>query len=124
MGYLLRERDIPVIAMRTVAGGSVQRTRNSERAPEYLRKRAAQVAPLFERSGCKTWPEFCVRYVFGFPQVRTTVGATSRAENLWEFLDAVQQAISPLPADIQSGLEGLQRRWYEEHDRHAEPWSM
>lgn len=120
---LIRERDIPVIGMRTVAGGPVHGTRDSEKAPEYLRKRAAQVAPLFERSGCANWPEFCVRYVYGFPQVRTTVGATSRPENLRELLDAAQ-AIQSLPGDIQAEIESLQRQWYEEHDRHAEPWSM
>lgn len=118
---LLRERGETIVAMRTVAGGSVYHIR--ENGPEYLRARAAQVAPLFERSGCKTWTEFCVRFAFGFPQVVTTVGATSRMENLREFLDAVQE-VPPLPGDVQAEIEALQRRWAEEHDRHAKPWSM
>ena len=118
---LLRERGETMVAMRTVAGGSVYRIR--ENGPDYLRARAAQVIPLFERSGCGTWTEFCVRFAFGFPEVVTTVGATSRPENLREFLDAVQET-PPLPADVQAGVEALQRRWAEEHDRHAKPWSM
>ncbi len=118
---LIRERGETVVAMRTVAGGSVYRIQ--ENGPDYLRARAAQVIPLFERSGCGTWTEFCARFAFGFPQVVTTVGATSRLENLREFLDAVRET-PPLPADVQAGVEALQRRWAEEHDRHAQPWSM
>ena len=110
--------------MRTVAGGSVHRLRDTPgAAPDYLRVRASQVAPLFERSGCQSWTEFCVRYVLGFPQVRATVGSTSRLENLQEFLDAVE-ARRPLPDDIQTAMQDLQRAWAEEHDRHAQPWSM
>jgi aryl-alcohol dehydrogenase-like predicted oxidoreductase len=121
---LIQERNQPIIAMRTVGGGPVHRQRDVPgAAPDYLRKRAGQVAPLFERSGCQSWTEFCVRYVFGVPQVRSTVGATSRLENLQEFLDAVA-SVTPLPEDIQETLQALQRAWTEEHDRHAEPWSM
>ena len=120
---LLQEQNQSIVAMRTVAGGNVLRTRDNEKAPDYLRKRAAQVAPLFERSGCATWPEFCLRYVFGIPQVRASVGSTSRIENLNEFLQAAQ-SIAPLPSDIQSEMLQLQRTWADEHDRFAEPWSM
>lgn len=123
---LLRERDIPILAMRTVSGGPVHRLRDNPNAPEYLRARAAQVAPLYERSGCASWTEFCVRYIYGVPQVRTTVGATSRAENLQEFLEATRPPVrsAPLPDDIPQELETLQRRWADEHDAHAAPWSM
>ncbi len=121
---LILERNQPILALRTVGGGPVHRQRDVPgAAPAYLRSRAAQVAPLFERSGCQTWTDFCVRYVFGFSQVRTTIGATSRLENLHEFLQTVQ-SITPLPNDIQMELQGLQRTWADKHDRHAEPWSM
>ena len=122
---LLQERNEPIVAMRTVGGGDVHRLRDVPGAAwkDYLRQRAVEIAPLFERSGCKTWPEFCVRFVFGFPQVRTTVGATSRPENLRAFLDAVK-TIKPLPSDIQSQIVSLQYRWSDQTDLHAEPWSM
>lgn len=121
---LIRERNQPILALRTVGGGPVHRQRDVPgAAPEYLRARAEQVAPLFERSGCQTWTEFCARYVFGFPQVRTTIGATSRLENLHEFLGAVE-SLTPLPDEIQAAVQQLQRSWYEQHDRYAEPWSM
>ncbi len=120
---LIRERNQSIVAMRTVAGGSVHRLRDSPKAPDYLRTRTGQVAPLFDRSGCETWTEFCVRYVLGFPQVRATVGSTSRPENLEEFLRAVETP-APLPDDIQTAMQALQQAWAEEHDRHAAPWSM
>ena len=122
---LLLERNEPIVAMRTVSGGDVHRLRDVPGAAwkDYLRQRAVEVAPLYERSGCKTWPEFCVRFAYGFPQVRATVGATSRPENLRAFLDAVK-IIKPLPKDIQSEIIGLQKRWSDETDVHAEPWSM
>jgi predicted aldo/keto reductase-like oxidoreductase len=121
---LIQERNQSIVAMRTVAGGPVHRQRDVPgAAPDYLQARATQVAPLFERSACRTWTEFCVRYVFGVSQVRTTVGSTSRQENLQEFLQAVESP-SPLPEDIQNELRDLQRRWSDEHDRHTEPWSM
>jgi predicted aldo/keto reductase-like oxidoreductase len=122
---LLQERNEPIIAMRTVSGGDVHRLRDVPGAAwkDYLRQRAIEVAPIYERSGCKTWPEFCVRFAYGFPQVRATVGATSRPENLHAFLDAVKN-IKPLPKDIQSEIIALQYRWSDETDVHAELWSM
>ncbi|HVF84826.1 MAG TPA: hypothetical protein VM821_02505 [Abditibacteriaceae bacterium] len=121
---LIQERNYPIVAMRTVGGGPVHRQRDVPgAAPAYLQSRAVQVAPLFERSGCANWTEFCVRYTLGVPQVRATVGSTSRQSNLQEFLDAVASP-APLPEDIQGELQGLQRSWADEHDRHTEPWSM
>lgn len=118
---LLRELGEPVVAMRTTCGGSVHHLIGS--GPEYLRGRASQVLPLYERSGCATWPEFCARFVAGIPHVVATVGATARPENLRELLSAVSSA-TPLPADVHAELEALQRRWADEHDRNAVPWSM
>ncbi len=118
---LLRERNETIVAMRTVAGGSLSRL--LEHGPAYLKTRAVEIAPIYERSGCQTWTEFCVRFSLGFPQVVSTVGATARLENLQELLSAVEMA-TPLPADIQAEVIVLQRRWAEEHDRHAAPWSM
>jgi hypothetical protein len=51
------------------------------------------------------------------------VGATSRAENLKEFLNAAKD-VKPLPADIQNEIVKLQYRWSDELDMNAEPWTM
>jgi hypothetical protein len=122
---LLVERNEPMISMRTVAGGPVHRLRDVPGAAwkEYLQKRAVEVAPIFERSGIKSWTEFCVRFAHGFSQVRATVGSTSHLENLKEFLSAAAN-IKPLPRNIQNEIIALQRRWSDELDIHAEPWSM
>jgi aryl-alcohol dehydrogenase-like predicted oxidoreductase len=118
---MLQERGETIVAMRTTCGGSLDRLR--EHGPDYLKARAAQMTPIYARSGCASWPEFCARFVAGYSNVVSTVGATSRIENLNELIAAVQNAV-PLPADIHAEIEELQRGWYEQHDRHAEPWSM
>jgi len=122
---LIQERNQPIIAMRTVSGGSVHRLRDVPGAAwkPYLHDRAVEVAPIFEKSGIKSWPEFCVRFAYTIPQVRTTVGSTSRPENLSQFLAAAQN-IKPLPQDIYNEIQKLQYRWSDETDIHAEPWSM
>jgi predicted aldo/keto reductase-like oxidoreductase len=122
---LIRKRNEPVIALRTVSGGNVHRLRDVPGAAwkEYLQQRAVEVAPIFERSGIKSWTEFCLRFAHSFPQVRATVGATSRPENFKEFLSA-KKNLQPLPADIVNEIVKLQYRWSDETDVHAEPWSM
>ncbi|RPI05062.1 MAG: hypothetical protein EHM64_07810 [Ignavibacteriae bacterium] len=122
---LLTERNEPIIALRTVAGGDVHRLRDVPGAAwkEYLQTRAAEVAPIFERSGIKSWTEFCIRFAYSFPQVRTTVGAASRSENLNSFLSASQKR-DPLPSDILNEIIRLQVRWSDTVDLRAEKWSM
>jgi predicted aldo/keto reductase-like oxidoreductase len=122
---LIQAKNAPIIAMRTVSGGDVHRLRDVPGAAwkDYLRQRAVEVAPIFERSGCKTWTEFCVRFAFGFKQVRATVGATSKEPNLQAFLGAAKD-IKPLSLGLQSEIVRLQYRWSDEVDIHAEPWSM
>lgn len=123
--HALVHRDEPVIAMRTVSGGNVHKLRDvpGYAWKEYLQQRATEIAPIFERSGIQSWTEFCVRFAHGFPQVRATVGATSRIENLEEFLTAAKK-IESLPRGIQDEMIELQYRWSDELDMKAEPWTM
>src|SRR5215218_1584497 len=120
----LVKRDEPMIAMRTVAGGNIYKLRDvpGYAWKPYLQQRAAEVAPIFERSGAQSWTEFCVRFAHSFPQVRATVGATSRLKNLGEFLTAAQN-IQPFPEDIQNEIIQLHYRWSDELDMHAELWT-
>ena len=121
----LVERKEPLVAMRTVSGGNVYSLRDvpGYAWKDYLQKRAVEVAPIFERSGIQSWTEFCVRFAHSFPQVRATVGATSRLENLKEFLTSVEN-IQALPADILDEITRLHYRWSDEVDMKAEIWSM
>ena len=122
---VLVERKEALIAMRTVAGGNIFSLRDvpGYAWKPYLQERAAEFAPIFERSGISSWTEFCVRFAHSFPQVRATVGATSRQENLREFIAAAQN-IQPLPADIIDEITKLHYRWSDELDMKAEVWSM
>jgi predicted aldo/keto reductase-like oxidoreductase len=122
---LIKKRNEPIIALRTVSGGNVHRLRDVPGAAwkDYLQKRAVEVAPIFERSGVKSWTEFCLRFAHSFPQVRATVGATSRPGNFKELL-AAKDNLQPLPGDILNEIVKLQYRWSDETDVHAEPWSM
>lgn len=121
----LIERNQPVIAMRTVAGGPVHSLRDVPGLAwkDYLRKRAQEIAPLFERSGVNGWTEFCIRFAHSFAQVKATVGSTSKIANLHEFLSA-QDNFEPLPENILKEIVALQYRWSDELDIHAEPWTM
>lgn len=118
-------RKLPIIAMRTVAGGNVLRLRDVPGAAwkPYLQERAEQVAPIFERSGIADWSEFCVRFAHSIPGVLATVGATSRLEGLAELLRHAQ-APKPLPAGVIEELFALQRKWSADVDVHGQPGSM
>lgn len=122
---LLVELQEPMIAMRTVSGGNIHSLRDvpGYAWKPYLQQRAVEVAPIFERSGIPGWTEFCVRFAFGFPEVRSTVGSTSHLDRLHKFLIAAQK-IKPLPEDIQNEIIQLQYRWSDELDMHAEAWTM
>jgi hypothetical protein len=123
---LLLETRSPIIAMRTVAGGNVLDLRDVPGAAwkDYLRERAGEVAPIFERSGVASWPEFCLRFAHGIEGVRASVGATSRVDRLAELVGLGSRSLAPLaPADI-AALEKLQRRWSDELDVHGTPGSM
>ena len=121
----LQARGTSIISMRTVCGAPVQMLRDVPGAAwkPYLQQRAAEVAPIFERSGVATWAEFCFRFVRSFDQVVSTVGSTSRPEHLDELLQQSQGA-GGLEPDVLAELDALQRRWSDEVDVHAEPWTM
>jgi hypothetical protein len=121
----LVERKLPIIAMRTVAGGNVHRLRDVPGAAwrPYLQQRAAQVAPIFERSKIADWSEFCIRFAHSLPGVLASVGSTSRPEGLLELLHQARSP-QPLPRDLVDELLSLQRQWADDVDAHAEPWSM
>lgn len=119
------KRNETIIAMRTVSGGDVYKLRDvpGYAWKEYLQKRAAEVIPLFEKSGVKSWTEFCFRFAFSFPQVKATVGSTANIENLNKFLSA-KEKIKPLPKEIVKEIAALHYKWSDELDIHAERWSL
>ena len=124
---LIREKGAPIVAMRTVCGAPVHQLRDAPGAAwrPYLQERAVEVAPVFERSGVADWAEFCVRFAFSFPLVRATVGSTIRRAYLDEYLRITGRGrIDPLPRATVAELERLQRRWSDQVDVRAAPWTM
>ena len=130
---LLVAGGIPVIALRSVGGGSVHRLRDVPGAAwkDYLRQRAVQVAPIFERSGIASWSEFCLRFALGMAQsgthrlaIEATVGSTANPENLKQLVLAATPPVQQLDPAIVSEVLALQRVWADTVDAHAEPWSM
>lgn len=117
---LAHEVKLPVVAMRTTAGGAVTPRADT---PEYLRRRAGLVKPIFERSGDGSWTEFCARFAFGWPGVRATVGSTLEAGHLASLVGAVK-GVRPLSEPIGEELAGLQRRWADAEDAKAPAWSL
>jgi len=122
---LLVEQKQPIIALRTVAGGPVHRLRDVPGAAwkDYIQKRAVEITPIFERSGIRSWTEFCVRFAHSIPNVLATIGATGKISNLEEFLTA-KENIQPLSQEIVTEISALQYRWSDEVDIHAKPWTM
>lgn len=121
----LLQRGSSVISMRTVSGAPVKMLRDVPGAAwkPYLRDRAVQVVPIFERSRIASWAEFCFRFVRSFDQVVSTVGSTSRREHLDELVQQ-SQGVGGLEPDVLAELDALQRRWSADVDVRAEPWTM
>ena len=123
---LLHETRSPIIGMRTVAGGNVFDLRDVPGAAwkDYLRERAGEVAPIFERAGVASWPEFCIRFAHSFENVCATVGATSHPRRLEELVRVARGPLEPLDAGVVADLAKLQRRWSDAVDVHGTPGSM
>ena len=121
----LLARDVSIVSMRTVAGAPVHALRDVPGAAwqPYLQQRAVEVAPIFERSGLESWADFCLRFVRSTPQVVASVGSTSRPEHLAELLEQSRSTEALDPALVKE-LTALQRRWSDEVDVRAEPWTM
>jgi aryl-alcohol dehydrogenase-like predicted oxidoreductase len=120
---LLLERKVPIYALRTLGGGSPTREGvGQESVPVPWSRRVAEIVPIFERSGVASWTEFCCRFIFGWPDVVTTIGATSRPESLHEMIQH-SASPAPLPTDIQEEIAACQRAWAP-LDKDATPWSM
>ncbi len=118
-------RELPIIAMRTVAGGNVHKLRDVPGAAwkPYLQERAAAVAPIFDKSGIEHWSEFCLRFAHSIPGVIASVGSSSRPEGLAE-LAAHAKNLRPLDPTLVSEITTLHAKWSDEVDLQAEPWTM
>jgi aryl-alcohol dehydrogenase-like predicted oxidoreductase len=111
---LIAEKQLPVIAIRGLSGGLAvpgndHKAGKPGRPARYAEQRR-QLAAIYEQSGCNSWAEFSLRFLFSFPAVKTTVIATGKEHRLRENKDLCEQA-EPLPEDIVQKVLDHQHRW-------------
>lgn len=110
----LRAQETPVIALRGLSGGLVDPAQ-AHRAgrpgkPKEMPERRAELEPVYARSGCASWPEFSLRFLYSLPQVRTVVVGTGRLERLRANLALAERA-EPLPEEVVDEVCAHHDRW-------------
>lgn len=100
---VLTARGTPVLAMRTFGGRDGS---NYVNQPDHPRAQALEA--LYRQSGCENRVEFCVRFPLSLPQVRTTIGSSSRITHLQAFLAADRRPLAP---EIVTGIQALHQAW-------------
>lgn len=90
---------IPVLALRTLAGGP----RDTESA-----SRRQQADALAQASGCADDVEFALRLACSIPAIKTTIGGTATLSHLDRYLSCAASA-KPLPADVVAQWDALVR---------------
>lgn len=122
---LIEQERRPILSIRTVAGGPIERqAARPASAADFLQRRAAELLPLYRASGRGGWTEFCMDFLFSHPQVLCTIGACSTPDHLAEYLSAVAEGFRSLPAVTLAAISAMQARWSDEKDRFAPEWSM
>ena len=114
LARMLREREEPIISIRTVGGGkifpgAVDRMRREEPDHYYL-DRISDLEPIYERSESRDWLDFALRFLLSQPNVCTTVGGTASKEHLEDFVESVA-GVRPLPAELVEEIHGLHDEW-------------
>lgn len=84
------DRQIPILALRTLGGPPTESPLSPARQMELLQK-----------TGCATWTELNIRLACTHPLVKTTIGGTANPAHLAMFLESARQA-SPLSTESQS----------------------
>ncbi|MGJ3242742.1 MAG: aldo/keto reductase [Opitutales bacterium] len=110
----IREKRLPVIAMRALSGGLVD-PGNAHQAgkpgkPAHMVDRRTELEDVFAESGCASWPELSVRYLKSQPAVRSLVIGTRKPDRLAANTDLVRAA-EPLPDDLVRRIDARQAAW-------------
>jgi len=111
---LIQRKQLPVVAIKALSGGLVEPGReHSAGKPGKPRRwvdQRRQLQQLFDESGCDSWAEFSVRFLFSIPAVRTAIIATNRAPRLAENLRLCEQATA-LPHALVAKVLEHQNAW-------------
>jgi aryl-alcohol dehydrogenase-like predicted oxidoreductase len=111
---LLLERGERLLSLRTLCGGHLDPARIDQlRAKEPANPAIARfdaLRPIYERSGCASWPEFSMSFLRAIPALLTTIAGTAKTEHLTELLDADRRA-KPMAPVLAAEIRALHRRW-------------
>jgi len=106
---LIEAKKTPVLALRTLGGMYPNMDEEIKDIADPAAARLAALKPLYNRSGCKSWVEFCMRFAQSIPNVVTTIGATNKLEHVHAFLATENK---PLPEDVVREIKALHREWF------------
>ena len=105
--FVSQKKDLPALALRTVAGGLVTRDGTSPEEVKVAGK-LERLRAIVRASGCADLVELSLRFGLSQPWVRTTIGGTKNLAHLRRFLDLASSP-KPLPADTVKVIENLRR---------------
>ncbi len=94
----IQEKGIPVLALRTLGGGS---------ADARSAARAEALANLMREAGAGTVADLALRFSLSEPVIRTTIGGTSSLRHLEEYLSAAKSAV-PLTGELREKALAIQ----------------
>ncbi len=107
----IRSRGSRLLALRTMASGLYPGIDTSGFAANETKMRNHGRMQLFldvyRKSGCSSWLEFNMAYLKGIANVGTTIGATSTAAHLDEYVETAAEC-SPLDPSLVAEIEGRQ----------------
>ncbi len=86
----IQREQVPVLALRTLAGGP---------AKERTAEARAEADRWAREAGCADAVEFALRLAASVPAIRTTIGGTANPDHLARFLEAAKAA-EPLPPPV------------------------
>jgi aryl-alcohol dehydrogenase-like predicted oxidoreductase len=111
---LLEARGERLLSLRTLCGGDLDPSRiEALRAKEPANAAIArfdELRPIYERSGCASWPEFSMAFLRSLPRLLTTIAGTSSAAHLDALLAADRRA-KPMAPELTAEIRALHRRW-------------
>ena len=109
---LMQSKGSAVLGLRTVGGGAGSLGYAGDRGALLPAMKKA-IDELCERSGCASEIEFRMRFPLSEPNVRTTIGATTKLEHLDQYL-RILGSFEPLAAEIVEEIQTLHREWFAE----------
>lgn len=122
---LILEQHRPILALRTVAGGPVEKqSERSVNPDDFMQKRASEFMPIYAQSDYANWVEFAMNFVLTQPGVICTIGSCSSPAHLDDYLAVLKQEKPTFSTSMSKRILAMQTKWSNEKDIFAPEWSM